>query len=238
MKHISVDIKILDHRLQDNLPGYATTGSAGIDLRACIDHNMVIQPKQCELIPSGIAIHLMLSAVSADWAALGGTGEVLGFFIFWVANVTIVIRGAESIKHLEALAAPLLLAVAVGLIFWALPKVSLTEVLATPATRPEGTPFAGTTVRAPRAVWDLDGKTIGLPDGCRVERKGGWTGELSPTTLDLAVSILRVPGPARIEGPGVSVQGVNLAWEWVEGKITMQSTMSRLSPAKGPGRKG
>jgi len=102
----------------------------------------------------------------------------------------------------------------------------------------EGTPFAGTTVRAPRAVWDLDGKTIGLPDGCRVERKGGWTGELSPTTLDLAVSILRVPGPARIEGPGVSVQGVNLAWEWVEGKITMQSTMSRLSPAKGPGRKG
>ncbi|MGH8223843.1 MAG: cytosine permease, partial [Woeseiaceae bacterium] len=90
----------------------------------------------------GIAIHLMLSAVSDDWAALGGTGEVLGFFIFWVANVTVVIRGAESIKHLEALAAPLLLAVAVGLIFWALPKVSLTEVLATPATRPPEAPFA------------------------------------------------------------------------------------------------
>ncbi|MEQ9562374.1 MAG: NCS1 family nucleobase:cation symporter-1 [Woeseiaceae bacterium] len=91
----------------------------------------------------GIAIHLMFSALSPDWAALGGTGEVIGFFIFWVANVTIVIRGAESIKHLEALAAPLLLAVAVGLIFWALPKVSLPEVLATPATRAEGAPFAG-----------------------------------------------------------------------------------------------
>jgi NCS1 family nucleobase:cation symporter-1 len=74
--------------------------------------------------------------------ALGGTGEVIGFFIFWVANVTVVIRGSESIKHLEALAAPLLLAVAVGLIFWALPKVSLSEILATPATRPvDAAPF-------------------------------------------------------------------------------------------------
>ena len=102
----------------------------------------------------------------------------------------------------------------------------------------EGAPFAGTTVRAPRAAWDLDGKTIGLPEGCRVARKGGWSGELSAATLDLAGSVLRVPGPARIEGPGVSVQGKNLAWEWVEGKITMESTLSRLSPVKGPGRKG
>jgi hypothetical protein len=102
----------------------------------------------------------------------------------------------------------------------------------------EGSPFAGTTVRAPRAAWDLDGKTIGLPEGCRVARKGGWTGELSAATLDLAGAVLRVPGPARIEGPGVSVQGKNLAWEWVEGKITMESTTSRLSPEKGPGRKG
>jgi len=58
MEHIPVDVKILDHRLHGNMPGYATAGSAGIDLRACIEHNMVIQPKQCELIPSGIAIHL------------------------------------------------------------------------------------------------------------------------------------------------------------------------------------
>ncbi|MDP2657787.1 MAG: hypothetical protein Q8O78_05155 [Candidatus Deferrimicrobium sp.] len=102
----------------------------------------------------------------------------------------------------------------------------------------EGAPFAGTTVRAPRAAWDLNGKTIGLPEGCRVARKDGWTGELSAATLNLAGSVLRVPGPARIEGPGVSVRGMNLAWEWVEGKITMESTTSRLSPAKGPGRKG
>jgi hypothetical protein len=102
----------------------------------------------------------------------------------------------------------------------------------------EGSPFAGTTVRAPRAAWDLDGKAIGLPEGCRVAREGGWTGELSAATLDLAVSVLRVPGSARIEGPGVSIQGTNLAWEWLEGKITMESTTSRLSPGKGPGRKG
>jgi NCS1 family nucleobase:cation symporter-1 len=88
----------------------------------------------------GIAIHLLLSAISDDWAALGGTGEVIGFFIFWVANVTVVIRGSESIKHLEALAAPLLLAVAIGLALWAYPKVSMSEILATPATRPDDAP--------------------------------------------------------------------------------------------------
>jgi NCS1 family nucleobase:cation symporter-1 len=91
----------------------------------------------------GIAIHLLFAALFDGWAALGGTGEVIGFFIFWFANIFVVIRGAESIKRLEALAAPLLLIVAVGLIFWALPKVSLGELLATPATRPEGAPFAG-----------------------------------------------------------------------------------------------
>jgi NCS1 family nucleobase:cation symporter-1 len=91
----------------------------------------------------GIAIHLLLSALFVDWAALGGTGEVFGFFIFWIANVWVVVRGSESIKHLETLAAPLLLLVAIGLIFWALPKVSISEVLATPANRPEGASLFG-----------------------------------------------------------------------------------------------
>jgi NCS1 family nucleobase:cation symporter-1 len=91
----------------------------------------------------GIAIHLLLSAIFPAWAALGGTGEVLGFFIFWIANIAVVIRGSESIKHLEALAAPLLLLVAQGLLFWALPKISVPELLAVPATRPEGAPLIG-----------------------------------------------------------------------------------------------
>jgi NCS1 family nucleobase:cation symporter-1 len=89
----------------------------------------------------GIAIHLLLSAVSDSWAALGGTGEVIGFFIFWVANIGVVIRGSEAIKHLEALAAPMLLVVAVGLLFWAMPKVSMQEVLSVPASRPADAPF-------------------------------------------------------------------------------------------------
>ena len=91
----------------------------------------------------GIAIHLLFSAASDSWAALGGTGEVIGFFIFWVANVTVVIRGSESIKLLEALAAPLLLLVAIGLVFWAWPKVSISDLLATPASRPADEPFLG-----------------------------------------------------------------------------------------------
>ena len=85
----------------------------------------------------GIAIHLLLSALFDSWALLGGTGEVLGFFIFWIANITVVIRGSESIKHLESLAAPLLLIVAIGLVFWALPKISVSELLAVPPNRPE-----------------------------------------------------------------------------------------------------
>ena len=89
----------------------------------------------------GIAIHILFSAVIPGWAALGGVGEVLGFFIFWAANIIVVIRGAESIKRLEALAAPLLLVVAFGLLFWALPKISLGEVLSVPANRPDDASF-------------------------------------------------------------------------------------------------
>jgi len=119
----------------------------------------------------GIAIHLMLSAMFDSWAALGGTGEVIGFFIFWAANITVVIRGSESIKHLETLAAPLLLLVAFGLIFWALPKVSLTEVLATPATRPEDAPFLGYFMAALTAMvgfWAT--LSLNIPDFSRYAR--------------------------------------------------------------------
>jgi NCS1 family nucleobase:cation symporter-1 len=90
----------------------------------------------------GIAVHLMLSALSDSWAALGGKGEVLGFFIFWLANVWVVIRGSDSIKHLEVFAAPMLLAVGAGLIVWAWPQASVTELFAQPPSRPEGAPFA------------------------------------------------------------------------------------------------
>jgi NCS1 family nucleobase:cation symporter-1 len=85
----------------------------------------------------------MMSALFEPWAALGGKGEVLGFFIFWIANVWVVIRGAESIKHLEVLAAPMLLLVGVGLIVWAWPQASVAELIAQPPGRPEGAPLLG-----------------------------------------------------------------------------------------------
>lgn len=91
----------------------------------------------------GIAIHLLFSALIPGWESLGGTGEVFGFFIFLVMNLGVVIKGSESIKYLETMAAPLLLAVSIGLMIWAFPQVSLTELFAVPAKRPEGASFWG-----------------------------------------------------------------------------------------------
>jgi dUTP pyrophosphatase len=76
-----VDVKILDPRLHGNLPSYATAGSAGIDLRACIEQNLVIQPKQCELIPSGIAIHLADPGYAAMILPRSGLGHKHGIVL-------------------------------------------------------------------------------------------------------------------------------------------------------------
>jgi dUTP pyrophosphatase len=77
-----IDVKILDARLRDQLPGYATAGSAGLDLRACIDAPLTLQPGQTELVPAGIAIHLAdpgLAAVVLPRSGLGHKhGIVLG----------------------------------------------------------------------------------------------------------------------------------------------------------------
>ncbi len=89
----------------------------------------------------GMAIHMLISAFFPNWAGEGETGVVIGFFLFWIMNIAIVIRGSEAIKILETLAAPLLLAVGVGLLFWAWPKMDVVEVLNTPATREEGSSF-------------------------------------------------------------------------------------------------
>ena len=54
----TIDVKILDERMRGQLPQYATPGSAGLDLRACLDAALTLAPGQTELIPCGIAIHL------------------------------------------------------------------------------------------------------------------------------------------------------------------------------------
>ncbi len=55
---MKLQIKILDPRLADQLPAYATRGSAGLDLRACIDAPLMIEPGATHLIPTGLAVHL------------------------------------------------------------------------------------------------------------------------------------------------------------------------------------
>lgn len=55
---MKIDVKILDSRLQDQLPHYATAASAGLDLRACIDAPIVIAPGETHLVPTGLAIYI------------------------------------------------------------------------------------------------------------------------------------------------------------------------------------
>lgn len=55
---INVDLKILDNRIRNMMPTYATKGSAGLDLRACTEHTQTIQPGETVMIPTGIAIHI------------------------------------------------------------------------------------------------------------------------------------------------------------------------------------
>lgn len=53
-----IDVRILDERLRDRLPEYATPGAAGLDLRACVDAPLVIEPGATHLVKTGIAIHI------------------------------------------------------------------------------------------------------------------------------------------------------------------------------------
>jgi dUTP pyrophosphatase len=79
-----IQLKILDERLGNSieLPDYATTGSAGLDLRACLDENITLQPGETTLIPTGLAIHIddpSLAAVILPRSGLGHKhGIVLG----------------------------------------------------------------------------------------------------------------------------------------------------------------
>jgi len=77
-----IAVKVLDERLRGHLPRYATSGSAGLDLRACIDAPLTLEPAQTELIPAGMAIHLAdpgLAAVILPRSGLGHKhGIVLG----------------------------------------------------------------------------------------------------------------------------------------------------------------
>lgn len=55
---MQIDIRILDSRLREAVPTYATVGSAGLDLRACLHGDVLLEPGKAELIPTGLAIHI------------------------------------------------------------------------------------------------------------------------------------------------------------------------------------
>ncbi len=75
---MQVDLKILDERVRDQLPHYATAGSAGLDLRACLDDAVVLNPGETRLIPTGLAMHLADSGYAAMILPRSGLGHKHG----------------------------------------------------------------------------------------------------------------------------------------------------------------
>ena len=78
---MNIELKILDARLRDNLPGYATPGAAGLDLRACLDAPLEIAPNAWHLVPTGMAIHLNDSGYAALILPRSGLGHKHGIVL-------------------------------------------------------------------------------------------------------------------------------------------------------------
>ncbi|MBC3812051.1 MULTISPECIES: dUTP diphosphatase [Undibacterium] len=77
----NIDLKILDPRMKDLLPSYGTPGSAGLDLRACLDESVTIQPGETVLIPTGLAIHIADPAYAAMILPRSGMGHKNGIVL-------------------------------------------------------------------------------------------------------------------------------------------------------------
>jgi dUTP pyrophosphatase len=76
-----LDVKILDERIRPHLPAYATPGSAGLDLRACIAEAITLEPGDSSLIPTGLAIHLDDPALAAVIIPRSGLGHKHGIVL-------------------------------------------------------------------------------------------------------------------------------------------------------------
>ena len=81
MKSMKIDIKILNSSIQNQLPAYATPGSAGLDLRAAIDAPITLEPGQTTLIPTGMAIHLDDAGYAALILPRSGLGHKHGIVL-------------------------------------------------------------------------------------------------------------------------------------------------------------
>lgn len=78
---MKIDLKILDARLQDNLPAYATPGSAGLDLRACLDAPLTLAANAWQLVPTGIALYLNNPGYAALILPRSGLGHQHGIVL-------------------------------------------------------------------------------------------------------------------------------------------------------------
>ena len=76
-----IDVKLLDPRMAEHLPAYATTGSAGLDLRACIDTPITLEPGQAALIPTGLSIHIGDPGLAAMLLPRSGLGHKHGIVL-------------------------------------------------------------------------------------------------------------------------------------------------------------
>jgi dUTP pyrophosphatase len=76
-----IDVKILDPRLTDQFPAYATPGSAGLDLRACLDAPLLLQPNAWQLVPTGMAMYLKDPAYAALILPRSGLGHKHGIVL-------------------------------------------------------------------------------------------------------------------------------------------------------------
>jgi dUTP pyrophosphatase len=78
---MKIDIKILNERMRDQLPHYATPGSAGLDLRACIETPLTLEPGETKLVPTGLAIHVADSGYAALILPRSGLGHKHGIVL-------------------------------------------------------------------------------------------------------------------------------------------------------------
>jgi dUTP pyrophosphatase len=77
----TIDVKVLDARMAELLPAYATPGSAGLDLRACLDAPLVLASGACALIPTGLSIHIGDPGLAAMLLPRSGLGHKHGIVL-------------------------------------------------------------------------------------------------------------------------------------------------------------